>query len=147
MCALQDLIHDKVSKTCRNLSPHWPYWCWFCFVLGSLWSYIIWSISFCWILCLRRRYPGYFEFCTVELVMLCYISALVVVPDSGYVPGESRPCHHFHSLSDTSCGLFLWLQSLRPRVDVIIRPQSILADRAKPCHWPVLGPYRWGGLS
>ena len=51
--------------------------------------------------------PGYFECCTVEVVVLCYISALVVVPDGGYVPGESRPCHRFHSLPDTSCGLFL----------------------------------------
>ena len=151
MRALWDLIHNKVYKTYRNLSPCWPYRRWFCFVLGSLWSYVIWSVSFCWVLCLRRMWgvkgPGFFECCTVEVVVLCYISALVVVPDGGYVPGESRPCHRFHSLPDTSCGLFLWLQSHLHRVDAMIGPQSILADGAKPCHRPVLGPSRWDSLS
>ena len=51
--------------------------------------------------------PGYFECCTVEVVVLCYISALVVAPDGGYVPGESRACNLFNSLPDTSCGWFL----------------------------------------
>ena len=91
--------------------------------------------------------PGYFECYTVEVVVLCYIIALVEVPDGGYVPGESRSSYRFHSLPDTSCNLFLWLQSLLPRVDAMIGPQSILADGVKPCHRPVLGPCRWGGLS
>ncbi len=35
--------------------------------------------------------PGYFECCTVEEVALYYLSKLVVLPDGGYVPSESRP--------------------------------------------------------
>ncbi len=56
---------------------------------------------------MKVKGPGYFECCTVEVVVLCYISALVEVSDGGYVPGESRPCHRFRYLPDTSSDSFL----------------------------------------
>ena len=97
-------MHDKIFKTCRNLSLILSALILFrfVFVVGVyclVWKFVLnYAPQKGW----RQRILKIFMSDTVEVVELWQIDVLVE-----YVRGESRSFHHFCFPLDSSCRLFL----------------------------------------